>query len=113
MRVYIHNAERPPLEHKHIQHRRNGNDWLHELKTHPTYLKIWRDRTTYVIALQALVMKDNEMRPLASPAISLADEGHGCGDHVVGNESECRTPKPLACTHRKVVLPAHIFQSEL
>jgi hypothetical protein len=67
----MHRAEEPPLQHKYIQHGMGGDDWLDELKARPTYLKLWKDRTTYVIASRAFVIKVNEVRPLTSPAISL------------------------------------------
>ena len=108
----MHGAEAPPP----LQYGR-GDDWLDELKAHSTYLKLWKDRATYVIASQPFVTKDNRVRPLTSPAISPQNEGHSCRDQYTA-QSEMKVNaarihrKPLAYTHTKVLLPAGIFQSE-
>jgi hypothetical protein len=41
------------FQHKRFQH----DDWLDELKARGTHLKLWKDATTCVIALQTFVIK--------------------------------------------------------
>lgn len=111
-------AEGPPSQYKRIQHGRGGDDWLDELKTRSTYLKLWKDRTTYVIGSQAFVieiMRGDLEHHRPSPCEM---RGHGCKDqYTVRSEMKVNAGhvyrKSLACARMNVVLPVRIFQSEL